>query len=186
MFPQVPPQPQVQTADEVRMEQQLIDDYFIELQTKFDEVNDVAAEQKKQQKINDLIDGIIDEKNPFNSFDEFWWEEDFFGENDTQETVEISKNILDEISQKDPFVDFKTKTETIVPDDKVVIEDVTDDETDNEAEEIETTPAYVQWDPKNTAVSPDKRPRAKLSIDYNRKLKVANKIKKQMQNKSVR
>ena len=34
MYSYVPPQ--VNTADEIRMEQQLIDDDFIELQTKFD------------------------------------------------------------------------------------------------------------------------------------------------------
>ena len=49
MFPYIPPQ--AQTADEIRTEQQLIDDDFIDLHTKFDEFNDVATEQKKQQKI---------------------------------------------------------------------------------------------------------------------------------------
>ena len=175
MYSYVPPQ--VNTADEIRMEQQLIDDDFIELQTKFDQVNDVSTEQKKHQKITDLIDDVINENNSFNSFDEFLWEEDLFDKNGTQETVEVSKNILDEISQKDPFISFKPITETIVPDDEVIVEGATDDETDDEVEEIETTPAYVQWDPENTAVSAEKRPRVKLSTDYNRKLKATNKIK---------
>ena len=181
MYPYVPPQ--VHTADEIRTEQHLIDDDFIELQTKFDEVNDVATEQKKQQKITDLIDDVIDENNPCNSFDEFWWEEDLFDKNETQETVEVSKNILDEIIQKDLFIDFRTTTETIVSDNKDVVEDSTDNETDNEVEEIETNPAYIQWDSKNTAVSADKRPTVKLSTDYNRKLKVANKIKNKYRKK---
>ena len=89
--------------------------------------NDVAIEQKKQQKKPDLIYDVIDENNTFNSFAKFWWEEDLFDKNDTQETVEFSKNILDEISQKDPFIDFKTTTETIVPDNGVITEDATDD-----------------------------------------------------------
>lgn len=50
MFPYIPPQ--AQTADEIATEQQLIDNDFIDLQTKFDEVNDVATEQKKQPKDN--------------------------------------------------------------------------------------------------------------------------------------
>ena len=50
MFPYIPPQ--AQTADEIGTEQQLIDNDFVDLQTKFDEVNDVATEQKKQPKDN--------------------------------------------------------------------------------------------------------------------------------------
>ena len=61
MYPYVPPQ--IHTADEIRMEQQLIDDDFIELPVKFDEVNDVATQQKKEQKITDLIDDVTDENN---------------------------------------------------------------------------------------------------------------------------
>ena len=39
--------PQVQTAEQIQTETDLIDDDFIDLQTKFDEVNNVATEQKK-------------------------------------------------------------------------------------------------------------------------------------------
>ena len=45
MYPNVPPQ--VQTAEEIETETNLIDDDFIDLKTKNDEVNDVATEQKK-------------------------------------------------------------------------------------------------------------------------------------------
>ena len=63
---------------------------------------------------------------------------------------------------------------------------MTDNETeDDKTEEIETTAAYVQWDLKNTAVSADKRPRIKLSTDYNRKIKVANKIKNKYKKKVI-
>ena len=59
-----------------------------------------------------------------------------------------------------------------------------DDLSDSEEhEEIITTPAYVQWDPKNTAVSTDKRSTIFLSTDYNRKVKVANKIKNKYRKK---
>ena len=196
MFPYVPPQ--VQTPKEIETETKLVDDEFIDLKTKFDEVNDVVTELKKQQKIATLIDDVIDEKNPFQNLgtEDIWIEDDLFDKNDSKETIEISKDILKDISKNDPFLDFTVPTELVISDifddttdeeltdDEVIVEDVTDDDvTDNdlsdseESEEIITTPAYVQWDPKNTEVSTDKRPRIFLSTDYNRKVKVANKIK---------
>ena len=48
MFPYV--ELTVETADEIEKNQQIIDDDFINLQTKFDQVNDVVTEQKKQKK----------------------------------------------------------------------------------------------------------------------------------------
>ena len=115
-----------------------------------------------------------------------WWENDLFDRNNAKETVKIS--------QKDPFIDFKIPTEQAVSDifdngnessdNEVIIKDVTDeenvtdDEIDDEPEKIETTPAYAQWDPKNTTVSASKRLRIKLSKDYHRKVKVPNKNKK--------
>ena len=196
MFPYVPPQ--VQTPKEIETETKLVDDEFIDLKTKFDEVNDVVTELKKQQKIATLIDDVIDEKNPFQNLgtEDIWIEDDLFDKNDSKETIEISKDILKDISKNDPFLDFTVPTELVISDifddttdeeltdDEVIVEDVTDDDvTDNdlsdseEPEEIITTPAYVQWNPKNTEVSTDKRPRIFLSTDYNRKVKVANKIK---------
>ena len=196
MFPYVPPQ--VQTPKEIETETRLVDDEFTDLKTKFDEVNDVVTELKKQQKIATLIDDVIDEKNPFQNLgtEDIWIEDDLFDKNDGKETIEISKDILKDISKNDPFLDFTVPTELVISnifddttdeeltDDELIVEDVTDDDvTDNdlsdseEPEEIITTPAYVQWDPKNTEVSTDKRPRIFLSTDYNRKVKVANKIK---------
>ena len=67
-----------------------------------------------------------------------WWENDLFDKNNTKKTVEISKDILNEISQKDPFIDFKLLTEQAVSDifddgnessdNEVIINDVTDEE----------------------------------------------------------
>ena len=48
MFPYV--EPTVEMADEIETKQKLIDGDFINLRTKFDKVNDVAIEQKKQKK----------------------------------------------------------------------------------------------------------------------------------------
>ena len=48
MFPYV--EPTVETADEIETNEKLIDDDFIDLQTKFDRVNDVVTKQKKKKK----------------------------------------------------------------------------------------------------------------------------------------
>ena len=58
----------VQLPDEIEETQKLIDGDFIDLQTKFDKVNDVATEQKKQKKIEDTIESIIDDKYWFGYF----------------------------------------------------------------------------------------------------------------------
>ena len=48
MFPYV--EATVETADKIETNQQIIDDDFIDLQTKFDQVNDFVTEQKNKQK----------------------------------------------------------------------------------------------------------------------------------------
>ena len=47
MFPYV--EPTLETADEIETKQRLIDEDFIDLQTKFDKINDVVSEQKNPQ-----------------------------------------------------------------------------------------------------------------------------------------
>ena len=84
-------EPTVETADEIETKQKLIDEDFIALQTKFDQVNDVATEQKKEKKIEDLIDSVIDDKNPFSIFDNIWWEDEMFSKKDSIPTLESSK-----------------------------------------------------------------------------------------------
>ena len=46
--------PTLETADEIERKQQLTGEDFIDLQTKFDQVNDVATEQKKRKEIRRL------------------------------------------------------------------------------------------------------------------------------------
>ena len=90
MFPYEPPQ--LQTADEIETSRQLVDTDFINLQTEFNKVNDVTTEQKQQKRLEDTVEAIIDEKNPFTEFDNnFWWEDNFFDKRDSNETVEVSK-----------------------------------------------------------------------------------------------
>ena len=205
MFPYV--EPTVQTPEEIEETQKLIEDDFIDLQTKFDKVNNVATEQKKQKKIEDIIDTVIDEKSPFNSFDNFWWEDDLFNKKDPSATVNASKKILDDIHAisdnilrnirpvdnrtieelvADDFIpiDYRTQQE-LEDDDYASLESDLDDkvtlESDSELEQIDTTSA---WDPKKTQVT---RPGKiiKFSTDYNKKVKAVTKIKNKYLRKKI-
>ena len=202
MYPYVPPQ--LQTADEIETETTLVDDRFIDIKTKYDEINDVATEQKKQQKITDLIDDVIDESNPFQNLgtEDIGIEDDIFDKNDSKETIEISKDILKDINKNDPFLDFNLLTEEIISklfddanftDDEVTIKGETDDEivsdgvlsADEDTEEILAVPATVQWDQKKATVSADTRPRTYLSTNYSSVIRTANKIKNKYRKKIV-
>ena len=63
MFPYEPPQ--LQTADEIETSSQLVDADFINLQAEFDKVNDMTTEQKQQKRLEDTVEAVINEKNPF-------------------------------------------------------------------------------------------------------------------------
>ena len=53
-------EPTVETADEIDKRQEIVDTDFIDLQNEFNKVNDVAAEQKIQKKIEATIEDVID------------------------------------------------------------------------------------------------------------------------------
>ena len=57
--------PQVKTADETEIETQATNEEFAKLKAEYDRINDAAAEQKKQTDVIDLVDDIVDKKNPF-------------------------------------------------------------------------------------------------------------------------
>ena len=65
----------------------------------YNKPGDAAAKQKKEKKIETITDDVINDKNPFNTFDDFWWEEDVFSKNDSPKTVDASKDILSEIQE---------------------------------------------------------------------------------------
>ena len=147
-----------------------MDDEFTDLKTKYDEINDVATEQKKQQKITGLVDDVIYESNPFQNLgtEDIWIEDDMFDKNYDKETIEISKDVLKDINKKDLFLDYSIPTNQIISDilddvdltdDELRIENITDDETvsekvtiasdddlsnDEDTEEISAVPAVVQ------------------------------------------
>ena len=56
-FPYV--EPTVQLPDEIEEKKKQIDDDFIHLHAKFNNVNDVATEQKEEKEIEDVIESII-------------------------------------------------------------------------------------------------------------------------------
>ena len=82
-FPHV--EPTVYPPDEIEEYEKRINDDYTDLITKINKVNDVATEQKKQKKIEDVIESVIDYPLPNN---DFWWEEDIFDQNDKQPTME--------------------------------------------------------------------------------------------------
>ena len=57
--------PQVKTADETEIETQVTNEEFAKLKAEYDRINDAAAVQKKQTDVIDLVDDIVDKKNPF-------------------------------------------------------------------------------------------------------------------------
>ena len=96
MLPYV--EPTAETTNEIDTKQEIIDTDFIDLQNEFNKVNDVATEQKKKKrKSKILLRVIVDNKNLFSTFDDFWWEDDMFNDRDSIATVDASKNILNDI-----------------------------------------------------------------------------------------
>ena len=84
---------------------------FAKLIEQFDRVGNVAAEQKKQKQTAELVDDIIKDKNPFQNVEikDIWIENDLFDNKDPKLVIDVSKQILDEISS-DPLIDLNIAT----------------------------------------------------------------------------
>ena len=95
----------------------------------------------------------------------FWWEDDLFDKRDSNETVEVSKNILDDVlqsSQKSIRPVEDRTIEQLIDNDFISIDNRTQQEledddyielqSDDNNVDIDLTAA---WDPKQTAVSAD-------------------------------
>ena len=102
---------------------------------------------------------VINQDNPFSTFDNFWWEEDMFDNRDSIPTVDVSKNILDKVNEisdnilRNPRpVDNRTEQE-LADDQNIPIDDRTQQELEDDnylslesdVEEIDATSA---WDKK--------------------------------------
>ena len=215
-FPYV--EPTVQLPDEIEEKQKQIDDDFIDLQAKFNNVNYFATEQKEEKEIEDIIESIIKDPIPNN---DFWWEEDVFHKNDSHPTINATKIIVDDIKETtddvsknidiqsisdnilknlrpvdnrttqelidDDFISFEDRTKQELEDDDFLsldeneseIEVDTGPESKIEIDEIDTTSA---WDSNKTEIAKP-GPTIKLPTDYNRKVKVAKKIKNYLRKK---
>ena len=90
-FPYV--EPTVQLPHEIEDSQKRIEDYFTDLLSKSNKVNDVATEQKKQKGVEDVIESIIKVPIPNN---DYWWED---SKTDIQPRVDATKIIVDDIKQ---------------------------------------------------------------------------------------
>ena len=114
--PHVPPQ--VKNADEIEIETQATNDEFAKLKAEYDRINDAATEQKKQTEIIDLVDDILDEKNPFQDLgtEDIWIDDDLFDDKDPKDVTDTSRDIIKEIKDSDPFLDFSIPTDAIIDD----------------------------------------------------------------------
>ena len=119
----------------------------------------------------------------------------FFDKRDSTETVEVSKNILHDTlqtSQKNirPVDDRTIKQ--LIDDDFTLIDDRTQQELEDngyielESDDNADIDLTVAWEPKQTTVSADYgKPKIKLSTDFNKIVRVANKIKKKYLRKKI-
>ena len=103
---------QVQDAEKIEREAKKENDEFLDLYKKFNEVNEAATQQKKDNEVIDLIDDIKDEGNLFN--DTFKADgEDIF----------IEDNLFDDFDQNDKK-DIKMVCDDILKDENLNQKDV--------------------------------------------------------------
>ena len=160
----------------------------------------LSLNKKKRKKIEETTESVIDNTNPFSTFDDFWWEDEMFSERDSVPTVDASKNILEDINKMSDNilrnlrpVDTRTEQETIedqfIPIDDRTKQELEDDdyhsfESESEDIEIENIDTSSPWDDKKSTAA---KPGAifKLSTDYSKKVKAANKIKNKYLKKKI-
>ena len=179
MHPYVPLQ--VETADVIETKTQHVDDKFAALKADYDQINDVATEQKKQNEISDLVDYIIDERNPFQDIgtEDIWIEDDIFDNKDDQDIVDVSKDTLKGIKENDPYL----PTDTIIDG----LFEPSDDEYDNiitdEPELLIAEPSLPEEEmfiPGTNNVSLDTGPKQSnkyITTQLNSAVRADNKIK---------
>ena len=127
-FPYV--EPTVQLPDEIEETQKAIDDDYPDLLNKIYGVNDVALAQKEQEKTQRVIEDVL-EPLPFETQDDFWWEDEVFPKDDTKETIGTSKMIVDDIKNTHN-VDIQALSDNILknlrPRDNRTIQELIDDD----------------------------------------------------------
>ena len=120
----------VQLPDEIEETQKAIDDDYADLLNKIYVVNNVALAQKEQEKTQRVIEDVL-EPSPFETQDDFWWEDEVFPKDDTKETIGTSKMIVDDIKNTHN-VDIQPLSDNILknlrPRDNRTIQELIDDD----------------------------------------------------------
>ena len=160
----------------------------------------LSPNKRNKKKVEETIESVIDDINPFSTFDDFWWEDEMFSKRDSVPTVQASKNILEDINKMSDNilrilrpVDTRTEQE-IIKDQHIPIDDRTQQELEDddylsfesksEDFEIENMNSSSAWgDKKSTAAKSGAI--FKLSTDYNNKVKAANKMKNKYLKKRI-
>ena len=92
-------------------------------------MNDVISAQKEQEKTQQVIEDVL-EPSPFETQD-FWWEDEIFPKDDTRETIDASKMIVDDI-RNTHNVDIQALSDNILknlrPKDNRTIQELIDDD----------------------------------------------------------
>ena len=109
--------------------QKAIDDHYADFLNKIYGVNDVISGQKEQEKTQQVIEDVL-EPSPFETQD-FWWEDEIFPKDDTRETIDASKMIVDDI-RNTHNVDIQALSDNILkklrPKDNRTIQELIDDD----------------------------------------------------------
>ena len=109
--------------------QKAIDDDYADLLNKIYGVNDVISAQKEQEKTQQVIEDVL-EPSLFETQD-FWWEDKIFPKDDTWETIDASKMIVDDIKNTHN-VDIQALSDNILknlrPKDNRTIQELIDDD----------------------------------------------------------
>ena len=89
-------EPQVQDAKTLETETANTNDEFSNLKQQFDQRNTLATEQKKQNKVTDLIDYVIKDDNPLKNIDteDIYIEDDLIDTKDTTDIKDTSSSII--------------------------------------------------------------------------------------------
>ena len=160
--------------DEIEETQKRIDDDFTDLQSRFNKVNDVTTEQKKQKEIEDVIETIIKDPLPNNYF---WWEEEVFNKNDSPPTIDATKIIVDIIKEKTDDalknIDIQAISDNILksvrPVDNRNIQEIIDDDfipiDDRTQQELEDDDILSFADENESEIEVDTPPESKIEVD---------------------
>ena len=153
--------------------QKAIDDDYADLLNKIYGVNDVISAQKEQEKTQQVIEDVL-EPSPFETQD-FWWEDEIFPKDDTQETIDASKMIVNGI-RNTYNVDIQALSDNILnklrPKDNRTIQELIDDDfislqSDNDMATIEDVPDEYTFNircPSTKTISVLKIPNPELNI----------------------